>query len=1265
MKNLTKIFMVVAVALFAFSCVQNATEDLGIKVEGQGVKELTLSLEASRTQLGEKADGLYPLYWSEGDAISVNGEVSLPLAGVATDATSATFQFYKEVARPLCVVYPAAAVATVEEGEATEPAPVVAYPVNFLATQPYTVGTFAPQAAPMYGYAAALAEGEEETPLQLNHLTGVLRLALKGNGEKVTSIKVKAEKGVIAGPFAVDCTNGALTAQEGASNTVTVTFAEGLVLGAEAQAVYLTVPAGKYGTFVITVNTEAHQKMTVKFNSDVKPINAGAVREFSEFEYAANNADVDEGDFIIDGKDALIEFARIASTFYPRTKAVVTADIDMTGYDWTPIASFGEYEFDGGNFAIKGLNAPLFASTAANIKDLKVTDVNIVVTDLAHSGAIACDLIGGSLYNCYTSGNVEINNTTFDKEKSLGYYKDVCHGGVVGFANGATLEKCENYINLTVNSAWKEDTTPTEPLQLAASAMFGVVDNGVTITECNNYGALTINAAIKEGKHIAVGGVLASTSSTNDLLSITNCTNHGAITLSESFKSPYDYFVGGVAAIIQTGCQSIKDLTNLGTIIIKGNSITDAETLVAGVVADGYDSMENLVNGSETNPELGAITVAYASEEGYPNDKTYIAGVAGRVGLEIKNCKNYAKITTTGTTSDNTYIGGVLGSVYSGKPEVMDKCYNYGDLHFAGAKSAKLYMGGLISQSWNSTTSETTTTISNSENKGDLIADLKEGLSIGKKYVAGIFGMQESGSGCGGVKTFKLVNVVNSGNIFFADRGTTSECFVSGIFGNCTGQKNLEFEGSENKGTVYVGYTRNAETKKAEAMTNAVVGGAAKFSMIVGGWGGTYNKAINTIAGGAIKINSQFLTSDQVHVGGFGGYGGSPYDAVGCTFAGEIEFNENSSTANALHLGGYFGYFNDNTETVEKNIIKECTVAKSAKIVMAGSVANELRMSGMVAWVKKNKRPMEISGCSNYGTLELTKTATGCTTTAIGGILGKPEAKTINLIGCWNEGDIKVAGKKLTKICIGGIIGNNYSGVITASTSTEYPYFYNSGKFIVGNTGEGDTALDAASYICAGGFCGYHEKTYTLNAGFSNYGDIVAENVKVATNFYIGGCLGLSKSAQTMADGVKFVNTGNITVKNVTFVKGSGASIFVGGIDSSAKATIYNSECYCDISAVGLQGKVGMLVGNSRTDAIYASGCKIGGNLILAEEVSEEIDASGDTITTVAPVKIPITADNYYEYIYNTAVSKAVAEGDECSYLSVKPTVTLAPQPAN
>ena len=79
----------------------------------------------------ENGVSLYPLYWSEGDAIAVNGVVSAPLT--AGGEATATFSFAQEVTAPLCVVYPASAVATVEGEETEAPAPVTAYPVNFLA----------------------------------------------------------------------------------------------------------------------------------------------------------------------------------------------------------------------------------------------------------------------------------------------------------------------------------------------------------------------------------------------------------------------------------------------------------------------------------------------------------------------------------------------------------------------------------------------------------------------------------------------------------------------------------------------------------------------------------------------------------------------------------------------------------------------------------------------------------------------------------------------------------------------------------------------------------------------------------------------------------------------------------------------------------------------------------------------------------------------------------------------------------------------------
>ena len=105
MENLTKIFMAVVAGMFAFSCVTDATEDLGIEVGKGGVTEITVSLEESRTQLGERnADGKYPLYWSAGDQIAINGAPSKALEANYDGNTAATFSFDAVLAAPFCAV---------------------------------------------------------------------------------------------------------------------------------------------------------------------------------------------------------------------------------------------------------------------------------------------------------------------------------------------------------------------------------------------------------------------------------------------------------------------------------------------------------------------------------------------------------------------------------------------------------------------------------------------------------------------------------------------------------------------------------------------------------------------------------------------------------------------------------------------------------------------------------------------------------------------------------------------------------------------------------------------------------------------------------------------------------------------------------------------------------------------------------------------------------------------------------------------------------
>ena len=121
----------------------------------------------------------------------------------------------------------------------------------------------------------------------------------------------------------------------------------------------------------------------------------------------------------------------------------------------------------------------------------------------------------------------------------------------------------------------------------------------------------------------------------------------------------------------------------------------------------------------------------------------------------------------------------------------------------------------------------------------------------------------------------------------------------------------------------------------------------------------------------------------------------------------------------------------------------------------------------------------------------------------------------------------------------------------------------------------------------------------------------------------------------------------------------------MGGISGlTTVLPVDNAQCYATITAIGKEGKVGMIMGNARTDAIKATNCYVGGTLVLEEkeEWTEETPTNpdGELITVYSPGTI--TASNYLSYIYSTAVTKAVADGDGCTadkVLTAKPEVPV------
>ena len=226
-KNFTKLLMSV-VLLGAFSCTQDVTEDHSLIVSGNGgesgeVKTLQVSMPGStRTELGAKVDGKYPVSWSEGDVLAVNGKPTTGIAIYEETPNVAVFDLPVGITIPYHVVYP-------YQGENVA---VVAdsgkYPVVFSAEQKHTEGTFAPNSAPMYAWSNGFDD------IHMEHLATALRFSIKAKDSRPIDLKYISVSTVdaapIAGTFDVYCAEkdgveaGTLEARKNTYPTVFYSF---------------------------------------------------------------------------------------------------------------------------------------------------------------------------------------------------------------------------------------------------------------------------------------------------------------------------------------------------------------------------------------------------------------------------------------------------------------------------------------------------------------------------------------------------------------------------------------------------------------------------------------------------------------------------------------------------------------------------------------------------------------------------------------------------------------------------------------------------------------------------------------------------------------------------------------------------------------------------------------------------------------------------------------------------------------------------------
>ena len=677
MKTLTKIFMAV-VALFAVSCVTDTTEDLGVNL-GEGQTTISISLEESRTHLGEKVgegeDAQYPLYWSEGDQIAVNGKASNALPKSAHGQQSATFTLNGAIGFPRTIVYPAPA-----EGVVAETAGQ--YPVTFLATQEYIEGTFAEGAAPMYAYQAS-----SDDAVALQHLSGVLSIAPYGEGVTLRKMTITAESGKLAGNFDV-AADGTLTAHADASNTITVTFGEGLTLGAteaDAKPIYVALPGGEFDMVSVKLYSESGM-MSRSINTASKPITAGKVRVFPPLEFVSND---EEGTFYIYDEASLRNFAtNIASV----KKAYLIADVDMTDESWTSVSATNGFVLDGQNHMIKGLTAPMFNELKTNPVIIKNLHLNVNIDSNATK-------VGGlaNYYACESkkAGAEGLTNVTVSGSVKGG--ASTTHiGGIIGHSLCSSYLNTHNYASVTLTG------NHTVNSSIFVGGCVGYLEGGssggpfATIDNCKNSGTVTIDKDCKVAKLLYIGGISGATAyypglQTNNIVA-TNLENSGNIEIYGETAGDR-MFLGGIIGLLQHQ-RDFSGLKNSGKITVKSgaklkNTHASNGSAIGGIVGVANNTSANISN--LTSTAEASITI----EDGVEVNATSpyrIGGCVAIIGAKFNNLENNGAITI-GAQIKDLYCGGVAGQVGSIAP--TGYFTNNGAVEVSNTTTSQnLYVGG-------------------------------------------------------------------------------------------------------------------------------------------------------------------------------------------------------------------------------------------------------------------------------------------------------------------------------------------------------------------------------------------------------------------------------------------------------------------------------------------------------------------------------------------------------------------------------------------
>ncbi|MBR1510591.1 MAG: hypothetical protein IJ623_08090 [Bacteroidales bacterium] len=497
-----QLYILSVLALVLISCTRQEQAS-----SGDFVLEVSMPETLTKTVLGPKAAGVYPVLWSVGDYITVNGVPSKPLTALEAGAATAVFHFSAPIKTPYRVQYG----------------------IDVPSVQQYSEGNIRAFSAPM-------GVTSYDASFTLEHLACVLSLPLSGS-VSIAGISVSALDGT---PLS-------------SGGTVQLTMPGGGVSISSAKTFCLALrPAYlEKGLSIDIYTTEGTRMNLISFVGE--SLTAGSVYEFPATSFKANAHPLT----VIADYAQLKAFAEKVASGEKYLQARMTADITADD-TWTPLDGFTG-DFDGGGYTLSGLKKAFANELQGCIRNLTVdADIKISSKDdiagdesVYWAGIITNRMYTGALIsNCVAKGSLSYNQ----------WGKELRAGAFCGYAARGSIEHCANQASISV--------TGDGSAAVQAGGIVGRVyasGDQVNIIGCTNEGSLSLSGTLKTTEAGGIVGQFQPAAAS----ALSGCTFTGEITFGSGSTLSGAMNLGGIAGSVKTA--SIADCSSAGTMTVNSS----------------------------------------------------------------------------------------------------------------------------------------------------------------------------------------------------------------------------------------------------------------------------------------------------------------------------------------------------------------------------------------------------------------------------------------------------------------------------------------------------------------------------------------------------------------------------------------------------------------------------------------------------------------------------------------------------------------------